>query len=149
MSRIKGRYISGTNIVGERWLDARTGVLYHEATGNREAHDGFQKAPDGTWVRAEYVWRADPAPVADWYVLRLTMDKPPARLAYKEWPPMYSAFGPYTEAEARANAELRSEKSTGPLATRPPVAYAVVQLLPGNSVVVTPPEPPKSIANWS
>lgn len=131
MSLIKGRYVLGTSIAEDRWLDERTGVLYYDATGIKRAHCGFRKDPDGTWVRGHYVWRADPEPVADWYVW-----------CFYPFASKYFTDGPYTEQGARS-------KAVDSAAEYPKNTYAVYQVLSGNTVRVVPPTPPQPEVIWS
>ena len=161
MSRIKGGYFFPAHSTHpqdwrERWLDPATGITYPSATGDRDASLPFSLRSDGAWKYHPYssgpVFIPDAAPelAADWYVLRVVPDeyqnRPPREGGY---PPVFTAFGPYTEAEARANAAKRSEMSAGKSRTATPKPYAVVQVQAGNTVVVRPPAPPAAVAHWS
>jgi hypothetical protein len=145
MSRIKGSY-NGLS----RWLDPAKGWMYGSPTDARPVSSGFSVQPDGRWSNGLYSFVPDAALAANWYVIRLVPDeirgRPPREGG---WPDIFTTFGPYTEEEARYQAELRSEKSVGRTGTRPNQPYAVVQVQAGNTVVVQPPAPPTPVTIWS
>lgn len=154
MSRIKGHYKQGghTTIKEARWLEPSTGRLFESKAGIPWCNHGFTQNSDGTWGDGRYMWVPDATPelAADWYVMRMVPDdirgRPERAGGY---PPIHTVFGPYTEAEARANAALRSEKSGGRDGRLGPKAYAVFQIAAGNTVVVQPPAPPAPVTIWS
>lgn len=150
MSRIKGTYelkFGGETVV--RWLDTATGHTYDSERGDQRMARGFVKQGD-VWRADGYTFVPDAALAADWYVMRMVPDDVrgrPERVG--GYPPIHTVFGPYTEAEARANAALRSEKSGGRDGRLGPKAYAVFQIQAGNTVVVQPPTPPTPVTIWS
>lgn len=153
MSRIKGSYKLRQGSVVERWLDPVTGYVYETESEGTRMLISFVRGSDGSWTADDksyiYVFKPEVVP-ADWYVLRMVPDErrslPPH---LQDLPPIFTAFGPFTEAQARADAAQRSEMSAGKNRTAQPKPYAVVQVQAGNTVVVQPPTPPAAVAHWS
>ena len=149
MSLIKGKLSCGT----VRWLDPLTGKMYASEGATWSSSVGWLPTESASWSSGSMRFTSDAVPelAADWYVLRVVPDERrglPSHLEGK-LPDIFTAFGPYTEAEARANAAKRSEMSAGKSRTATPKPYAVVQVQAGNTVVVQPPAPPAAVAHWS
>lgn len=132
MSRIKGRYVSGTFIEAARWLDKATGTLFSNEHTTQPSHSKFTPRSDGAWVRGDCVWKPDAA-TTQWFVHmhNVTNQLGP-----------YFTDGPYTEQGARS-------KAADGAARYPSNTYAVYQVLPGNTVKVVPPTPPQPEVIWS
>lgn len=125
MSRIKGHYTIG-GCRRDRWLDTTTGELFISETGGVAVTNAFKQQAPGVWTVQNYTFVPDVVP-GNWYVIML--------------PASGYVRGPFPESHARRVASQRADAYSG--------TYAVVQLLPGNTVQHAPPAPPVINVVWS
>lgn len=127
MSRVRCTRTGGGRGDTVRWLDTSTGDTYNRERGGLRVNSGFKLQPDGTYSNG--LVNLIPTDAAKWYVLRLDVGPD-------------NTVGPLSERAARSYAVNMSRLHQG-------AAYAVLPVLPGNTVTATPPAPPVPVVNWS